>query len=117
MENKKTYINGVDVSGCKLYREDNGVIAPDGTAEQTELCYLTNDYCGNNTNCYFKQLAHKTQECERLQQSENEAKEIIAKLKAENKKLKKQICGLRPELKGLIDDTCCKYNIEAKTSY
>lgn len=35
-------------------------------------------------------------------------------LKAENENLKKQICGLRPELKYIIDKTCCKYNIEAK---
>lgn len=64
MTDKPIMIDGTDVSGCKLYREDNGVIAPDGTAERTDLCYLTNDYCGNNPNCYFKQLARKTRECE-----------------------------------------------------
>ena len=31
-----------------------------------------------------------------------------------NEKSKKQVCGLRPELKFIIDKTCCKYNIEAK---
>lgn len=41
-------------------------------------------------------------------------KEIINKLKAENEELKKQACGLRPELKYIIDKTCSKYNINAK---
>lgn len=38
----------------------------------------------------------------------------LDQLKEENDKLKKQVCGLRPELKFIIDKTCCKYNIEAK---
>lgn len=50
---------------------------------------------------WWKQLAHKTQECEILQQSENEAKEIIAELEAENEQLKKQI----ESDKGLITAT------------
>ena len=66
MSNKQIIIDGVDVSVCKLYNEDNGVVAPDGTAERTELCYLTNDYCENNPNCYYKQLKRKEQECEEL---------------------------------------------------
>lgn len=63
---KQIMIDGVNVSGCELYRNDNGVFAPDGTAERTELCYLTNDYCANNPNCYYKQLTRKKQECEEL---------------------------------------------------
>ena len=38
----------------------------------------------------------------------------LYQLKIENEKLKKQVCGLRPELKSMIDKICCKYNIEAK---
>ena len=41
-------------------------------------------------------------------------KQQLDQLKAENEKLKKQVCGLRPELKYIIDKTCCKYNINAK---
>ena len=66
MDDKQIIIDGVDVSVCKLYNEDNGVVAPDGTAERTELCYLTNDYCENNPNCYYKQLKRKEQECEKI---------------------------------------------------
>lgn len=38
----------------------------------------------------------------------------LDQLKAENEKMKKQVCGLRPELKYIIDKTCSKYNIESK---
>lgn len=41
-------------------------------------------------------------------------KEQLDQLKAENEKLKKQVCGLRPELKSIINKTCSKYNIESK---
>ena len=41
-------------------------------------------------------------------------KEIIDQLKTEVDELKKQTCGLRPELKYIIDKTCYKYNINAK---
>ena len=64
MTDKQIIIDGIDVSGCELYRNDNGVFAPDGTAERTELCYLTNDYCGNNPNCYYKQFKRSEAQCE-----------------------------------------------------
>ena len=44
----------------------------------------------------------------------NTVNEQLDQLKAENEQLKKQACGLRPELKHIIDKTCCKYNINAK---
>ena len=91
MENKKIIIDGVDVSGCELYRDDNGVFAPDGTAERTELCYLTNDYCGNSLNCYYKQLKRKEQECVQLK-AENEILEKVNKANQEKiKKLNEQL--------------------------
>lgn len=67
MTDKQIIIDGVDVSVCKLYNEDNGVVAPDGTAERTELCYLTNDYCENNPNCYYKQLKRKEQALDEIE--------------------------------------------------
>ena len=39
----------------------------------------------------------------------------LEQFKVENEKFKKQVCSLRPELKSIINKTCCKYNIEAKT--
>ena len=85
---KSIIIDDIDVSGCEFYRNDNGVFAPDGTAERTELCYLTNDYCGNNPNCYFKQLKSKEKECEELKknyftviQQRNKAEKTLTEIK------------------------------------
>lgn len=104
---KQIIIDGVDVSGCELYRDDNGVFAPDGTAERTELCYLTNDYCGNNPNCYYKQLKAKEQECERLKHDNGyevgALEKTIDNLKAENEELKEKINSL------LCSENCYKY--------
>lgn len=66
MDEKKMIINDVNVSECELYRDDNGVFAPDGTAERTELCYLTNDYCGNNPSCYYKNWQRAEQKLEKI---------------------------------------------------
>ena len=82
-----------------------------------------------------EQFQAKEQECKKLKKIINEAKnskldlksflvgeavqneyeQQLDQLKAENDKLKKQVCGLRPELKYIIDKTCSKYNIQAKT--
>ena len=40
--------------------------------------------------------------------------EKYSQLKAEVDELKKQTCGFRPELKHIIDKTCCKYNINTE---
>ena len=77
----------------------------------------------------LKQLKLKKQESKQVQSELIETNEQVIylakqldqlkksneELQKENEKLKKQVCGLRPELKGLIDDTCYKYNIEVKT--
>jgi chromosome segregation ATPase len=88
-----------------------------------ETCEFINFACDKNCQVYedYKQLKRKEQECEELNTTitnlENIRDEFSTKLdqlKAENEKLKKQVCGLRPELKYIIDKTCCKYNINAK---
>ena len=43
-----------------------------------------------------------------------EQNEYIQAKDQECEELKKQVRGLRPELKSIIDKICCKYNIEAK---
>ena len=55
MDKEPIIIDGVDVSRCNHYIE--GFYSN---------CNETNVYaiCRNNSNCYFKQLARKTQECE-----------------------------------------------------
>ena len=73
MTDKQIMINGVDVSGCKEY-----------IWALSHVCNLVNGRtdkfeCNYYPNCYFKQLARKTQECEEL--------------KEENQKLEMQLCN------------------------
>ena len=65
--------------------------------EKTRLC----EDCIHHKN-YWSELLEKEQV------------EKIKSLEQECEKLKKQVCGLRPELKYIINKTCSKYNIEAK---
>lgn len=58
MDKEQIIINGVNVSGCKCYNKN--------IKTDCLLYPLQPDACKNNPNCYFKQLARKTQECEEL---------------------------------------------------
>lgn len=130
MTNKQIIIDSVDVSECIFH-------------SLTTMGYVGYNYCKCfecvckcHNDCYYKQLKRKEQECKELKEDEKSLLNVIDnlqktknewqekyndlgqdfdQLKAENEKLKKQVCGLRPELKPIIDETCCKYNIEAKT--
>ena len=68
--NKKKIINGVDVSGCKHYKNRTCIAdyyltdIPFGEAK-----------CELNPNCYYKQLKRKEQECEELKEKYLELKE------------------------------------------
>ena len=90
--------------------------------------------CGEAEPCIYR-IANKLQE--QLQRKEEELRNIckafdieyvidketgsligrcnkLNKKEQECEELKKQVCGLRPELKSMIDKICCKYNVEAK---
>ena len=135
MTDKQIIIDGVDVSGCAgYYFSPTKFHSCQDIQQVNNLGYEQDTLCEQNPNCYYKQLKRKEQECERLKEEVSLLKESNSKLqqiedvnslekcylqqldqlKAENEKLKKQVCGLRPELKSIIDKTCCKYNIEAK---
>lgn len=121
MTDKQIIINGVNVAECRYF------ISKWDFNNCGHICKGTE--CKYKRLWYKKQLKLKEQECEELRNRSDEwmskceqetklrefVNEQLDQLKAENEKLKKQVCGLRPELKGLIDDTCCKYNIEVKT--
>lgn len=54
MENKQIIIDGVDVSNCKYYIEDNGV-EYQGLYQYTNMCYkLPYDNCENKRFCWHK---------------------------------------------------------------
>lgn len=61
-DKEQIIIDGVDVSGCKWFvYQDYTDIENDGLKS---VCYskdCKSGSCFNNTNCYYKQLAHKTQ--------------------------------------------------------
>ncbi len=68
MTNNKVIIDGVDVSNCIAYDE--------------EQCYGGYKYkwCKDNPNCSFKQLARKTQECEKLKSALEEIEKLIKQI-------------------------------------
>ncbi len=97
MTDKQIIIDGVDVSGCKHYKNRTCI---------ADYCLTDMPFgeakCELNPNCYYKQLLRKEQECEDLKeklikwlgkeglrQSEKEFYEQqLDQLKAENKELK-----------------------------
>ena len=58
-------IDGVDVSECLFYQSN---FEEDYDVKIKHFCSNWHNSCEsvNNSNCYFKQLARKTQECEEL---------------------------------------------------
>lgn len=61
MTDKQIIIDGVDVSGCKHYKNRNCIV---------DYCLTDMPFseakCELNTNCNYKQLKRKEQECEKL---------------------------------------------------
>ncbi len=88
MEIKKVMIDGVDVNRCIDFNKRDKV-----------SCYhILYDKCNESPNCYFKQLARKTQECEQIKEKyealklENqEGYEIVDELKQECEQLKDKL--------------------------
>ena len=80
MTDKQIIIDGVDVSGCKHYKNRTCI-----------ACYcLTNmpfgeAKCELNPNCYYKQLKRKEQECERLKKDEKSLLNVIDHLQKTKK--------------------------------
>ncbi len=82
MEHKPIYLDGINVSKCDFYDRDKkycltlkmypkGFKNPSCFSGDFQQCIqdsktCPNTFCHNNPNCYFKQLARKTQECEEL---------------------------------------------------
>lgn len=72
MTDKQTIIDGVDVSGCKFYNTDDKTCREVNGKYDTDICEF--DKC-ENSNCYFKQLARKTQERDELKHNYNAIKQ------------------------------------------
>ncbi len=88
-------IDGVDVSSCPACNLNCGI------AQCSELFkhFPSSIYCRDNANCYFKQLARKTQECEELRVY-NKAQDIReCELKKQNKYLEERLNCTRESLR------------------
>ena len=98
MENKKNYVDGVDVSGCDSYSYNHNELMPYGDVKITEhYCYHVNREC-NGKDCDYKQLKRLQAEYEDLHLSYAGCKtantglqELNDKLQAENDNLKDDI--------------------------
>lgn len=80
-DKEQMIIDGVDVSKCDFYDKDKrycltlkmntrGFKNPSCFSGDFQQCIqdsktCPNTFCHNNPNCYFKQLARKTQECKK----------------------------------------------------
>lgn len=90
MENKKNYVDGIDVSACEHYRAEIETKMPYGEYEiLKDKCHYSGieviQNCKGNKGCIYKQLKRLQAEIEKLKKlkAENE------RLKEENKELKK----------------------------
>ena len=59
MTDKPIMIDGVDIAGCEFH----------SSTPSSELCYMKGNKCNDNSNCRYKQLIRKTQECEELKKA------------------------------------------------
>lgn len=78
MTDKPIIIDGVDVSGCKLYRDEVSFVGGETITDVCSIWIWQRDYsglepscvmkchCSDNSNCYYKQYKRKEQECEEL---------------------------------------------------
>lgn len=67
MTDKEIVIDGVDVSGCLFYQSN---FEEDYDIKIKHFCSNWHNSCesSNNSNCYFKQLKRKEQECDELKE-------------------------------------------------
>lgn len=95
MNKEQIMINGVDVSKCFHYINNKEY--------SCELSHAPFHYrhCEENTNCYFKQLARKMQECEQKEKELLSNEKIINKLMKEVDELKQECEELKEEISKL----------------
>lgn len=105
-------IDGVNVAECEYYFKDNGVIAPDGTSERTDICTSpehtceNNDSCYCNKDCYYKQLQRLKQENEELKEKINS---YICSANCYKYKEAEKYKQALEEIRDIVEEQC-KYN-------
>ena len=93
-DKEQIIIDGIDVSGCILRRrkEPNCTVCNGYSSKVFEFD------CSDFKNCYFKQLARKTQECE-------EKERIIKNQRKEIRKHRRKLKELKNKLRTLDEET------------
>lgn len=100
-DKEQTIIDGVDVAGCKYFNRFRNI------CHNKNLCCD----CDKNQDCYYKQLARKTQECEQKEKELLSNEKIINKLMKEVDELKQEC----EKLKNQVDEDYNYYTTELKT--
>ena len=92
----KQIMDDVDVSGCEHLTEIQGCWL--STCDYLKhKGNITSKVCKYNPNCYFKQLARKTQECEELKKEIINKNEKIKELRFSVSDLTNRLCYLNAE--------------------
>ena len=105
MTDKQIMIDGVDISGCKNF--SCGKCEEENKIPKT-INHFTAD-CRMYPNCYYKQLARKTAECEKYEQALEEVYGIIVRLL-----IMKDVKHLSKEINDILE---CMPNVVYKDGF
>lgn len=96
MTDKEIIIDGCNVSECLFYQSN---FEEDYDVKIKHFCSNWHNSCesANNSNCYYKQLARKTQECEELKKEIINKNEKIKELRFSVSDLTNRLCYLNAE--------------------
>lgn len=96
MTDKHIIIDGVDVSGCcNLEKDCDNFYCQE---------YGRNVYCNSNSNCYYKQLKYKEQECERWEEINKYSQDKLLEQVKVVCKLKQTLTEIKEIAMGIMDD-------------
>lgn len=78
-DKEQIMIDGCNVSECLFYQSN---FEEDYDVKIKHFCSNWHNSCesANNSNCYFKQLARKTQECEELEEKNKVLQKLVSEL-------------------------------------
>lgn len=93
----KQIIHGVDVSGCLFYQTN---FEEDYDVKIKHYCSSWHNSCesNNNSNCYYKQLQRKEQECERWEEINKYSQDKLLEQVKVVCKLKQTLAEIKPIL-------------------
>ena len=106
-------IDGIDISGCEFYNKDDKTCREVNGKYDTDICEF--DKC-ENSNCCYKQLKRKEQECQ--QAMDNYVQLDLQRVKEYNElvdlyKAKERECEKYKQTIAKIKDICSEMNCES----